>query len=74
MQLSKKYEIWQAIAEDGSSQTGLRWEEQHSIEDEVSRGLWEGTPVLLSTFEANSYEEACQKYNDHFGWGKYHPM
>ncbi|MDQ0138555.1 hypothetical protein J2T05_000128 [Cupriavidus necator] len=31
-------------------------------------------PVLLATFEADSYDEACQKYNDHFGWGKYHPM
>ncbi|WP_231401704.1 hypothetical protein [Cupriavidus sp. WS] len=74
MKLPKKYEIWQAIAGDGSSQTGLLWEGQPSIEDEVSRGLWEGTPVLLVTFEADSYEEACQKYNDHFGWGKYHPM
>ncbi|CAG2133888.1 hypothetical protein LMG31506_01263 [Cupriavidus yeoncheonensis] len=52
---------------------GLRWD-IHSIEEEVARGLWEGPPVLLATFEADSYEEACQKYNDHFGWGKYHPM
>lgn len=68
--MSTKYEIWQA---DGTGETGLRWD-IHSVEEEVVRGLWEGTPVLLATFEADSYEEACRKYNDHFGWGKYHPM
>lgn len=33
--MSKKYEIWQAIMEDKSSQTGLRREGQHSIEEEA---------------------------------------
>jgi len=68
--MQKRYEIWQAIAEDGSSQSGLL--EEGKMEKELH--LWEGTPVLLATFEASSYNEACQKYNDHFGWGKYHPM
>jgi len=72
--LSKKYEIWQAIAEDGCAQSSLRWEGQPNIVEEIDRGLWDGTPVLLANFEADTYEEACQKYYDHFGWGKYHPM
>ncbi|KAI3589967.1 hypothetical protein D9X30_5550 [Cupriavidus sp. U2] len=65
------YEIWEAIAEsDGCSQIALL--RKGEIEKEAL--LFEGKPRLLKTFEANSYNEACQAYNDFFGWGKYHPM
>ncbi len=26
------------------------------------------------TFDAETYDEAAQIYNDYIGWGKYHPM
>ena len=35
------------------------------VMDETANKIYE--------FEANSWEEACQKQNDYFGWGEYIP-
>ncbi len=51
--------------------------------------IWEGDGITLKVgtqppqlspgdtrileFEANTWEEACQRQCDHYGWGKYHP-
>lgn len=68
--VGKIYEIWRAIAPDGVAQIVLL--EAGQIDTE--RQLLDGTPVLLTSFEADSYVEAAQKRNDFFGWGKYQPM
>jgi hypothetical protein len=69
--MSTIYEIWEAIAEDnGCSQTALL--RKGEIENEAH--LFDGKPKLLKTFEANSYNDACQIYHDFFGWEKYIPM
>lgn len=69
--MTKIYEIWQAVSDiDSSVETTLIEKGQF----EKQAHLFEGKPVLLKTFEADSYNEAAQIYNDFFGWGKYHPM
>ncbi|MCA3184111.1 MULTISPECIES: hypothetical protein [unclassified Cupriavidus] len=64
------YEIWRAISSDGVAQVVLL----QAGQIETERPLLDGVPILLTTFEANSYIEAAQMRNDFFGWGKYHPM
>ena len=69
--MPRKYEIWEAITPDGRvSHVALL--EAGKIDSH--RHLFEGEPVLLMTFEAKSLNEAFQKRNDFFGWGKYIPM
>jgi len=69
--MTKTYEIWQAISDaDGSGHNALIEKGQF----ETQAHLFEGKPVLLKTFDAETYDEAAQIYNDYFGWGKYHPM
>lgn len=68
--MRKTYEIWAAISPRGVSEVSLL--EAGQIDEE--RHLFAGTPVLLTSFEADTYVEAAQKRNDFFGWGKYHPM
>ncbi len=36
--------------------------------------MYDGKPELLTSFEAETFDEAAQKRNDYFGWGKYQPM
>jgi len=44
---------------------GAKEKQPHAFEEDS---------VLVKTFEAASWEEANQVFNDHFGFGKYHPM
>jgi hypothetical protein len=65
------YEIWETISPiDGTSDRTLLKKEDF----EKEAHLFEGTPVLLKTFEASSYNEACQIFHDFFGWETYIPM
>lgn len=66
----KIYEIWEAISPNGVTEVALL--EEGQIEEH--RPLFVSEPTLLTSFEADNYNEACQIYNDFFGWGKYHPM
>lgn len=68
--MRKTYELWEAVSPEGGSQFALLEAGQIA----THTPLFEGTPMLLTTFDADSYEEAAQKRNDFLGWGKYHPM
>jgi hypothetical protein len=41
--------------------------------NEQAKKLTEEDSVLITVFEANSWEEACQKYNDFLNYGEYKP-
>ncbi len=64
------YEVWQIVDPAGGTQITLLEKGQF----ETRQPLYEGKAALLTSFEADSYDEAAQKRNDYFGWGKYHPM
>lgn len=64
----KTYEIWATPPNHGDPllvEQGAKEKQPHIFEDDA---------VLVKTFEAASWEEANQVFNDHFGFGKYHPM
>lgn len=69
MRLRKVYELWEARDELGAEYSLL---EAGTFHEHAAD--FQGTPHLLTTFEADSYIEAAQKRNDFLGWGKYHPM
>lgn len=68
--MRKIYELWKAIDAVGAAEFSLLEAGQFS----AHASMFEGEPILLITFEADSYEEAAQMRNDFLGWGKYHPM
>ncbi|MBV8273573.1 MAG: hypothetical protein JO067_15005 [Cupriavidus sp.] len=64
------FEIWEQVSPlGGVCHTLIK---KGDFEKEAH--LFEGTPILLKTFEAGSYNEAAQVRNDFFGWGEYIPM
>ena len=55
-------------------ETGITSKEQW-LEQEVLRKDTNGKEMTVRLeFEAETREEAMQKYNDHYGYGKYIPM
>ena len=60
-----KYEIWRTKV--GNSYSLFPETNQQA------RKLTEEDSILIKVFEANSWEEACQKYNDFLGYGTYKP-
>jgi len=70
MGMTTIYEIWQVVDAAGGTQIALL----ESGQFEARRDLYEGKAELLTSFEAQTYDEAAQKRNDYFGWGKYQPM
>lgn len=58
------YELWKDT--DGSINL-------FSASNSSARALLEDGAVQLTTFEAATWEEACQIRNDFLGWGKYQP-
>ena len=47
-----------------------QWNEKPFLQKSVDGGLMR----LVKEFEAETWEEAMQVYNDHYGFGKYKPM
>ncbi len=68
--MRKLYELWTSKSPQGGVEFALIEHGKFSSEE----ASFEGVPELLTSFEADSYEEAAQKRNDFLGWGKYHPM
>lgn len=68
--MAKIYEVWEVVDPAGGSQIALLEEGQF----EAQQHMYDGKAELLTSFEAETFDEAAQKRNDYFGWGKYQPM
>ncbi len=66
------YQLWEDIGPDGYG--GLSLVQADKAQEYQDRGLLGETPVLVLEFEAATWEEACQRQYDHYGWGTYRPM
>ena len=64
------YEVWEVVDPAGGSHIALVEKGQF----EAQRHMYDGKAELLTSFEAETFDEAAQKRNDYFGWGKYQPM
>lgn len=60
------YEIWE---DEENNEITLKRADQ-SLE---KTGIKE-TAVMVHSFDAKDYNDACQKQYDFYGWGKYTPM
>ncbi|HEY1246718.1 MAG TPA: hypothetical protein VGF29_17980 [Hyphomicrobiaceae bacterium] len=63
--------IYTAWGTGGRASTLVAGEERPHFAD---GSLFEDTEELIWKIEANSWEEAMQKYYDLQGWGAYQPM
>lgn len=61
-----KYEIWE---DDEGCEITLR-----NTKDSLESCMIGNNAKMVHSFEANSYNEACQKQYDYYGWGVYKPM
>lgn len=68
--MRKLYDLWTSRSPQGGVEFALIEHGKFASEE----ASFEGAPELLTSFEADSYEEAAQKRNDFLGWGKYHSM
>lgn len=64
------YEVWEVVDPAGGTQIALLEKGQF----ESRRHMYDGKAELLTSFEAETYDDAAQKRNDFLGWGKYQPM
>lgn len=61
-----RYELWHSPSENSYSMFGAN--------DDRSRHLLEKDAVLLTTFDATSWEDACRQQHEYLGWEPYRPL
>lgn len=66
------YQIWEGLEPDRSGESTLVPADRAG--EFLCRGLLGASPVLILQFEAATWDEACQRQYDHYGWGTYRPM
>ena len=70
--MSEVYQIWEETDPQGDG--GITLATKEGCEEQAARGLLGSAPVLVLEFEAETWEEACQRQHDYCGWGSYRPM
>lgn len=68
---NETYQIWEESDPDGWG--GITLSTKKTCEEEIRKGILASKPILILEFQADSWEEACQRKHDHYGWEPYIP-
>lgn len=68
-----RWEVWEETSA-GAAHSALIEATDEARRQQLRLFMPGTSPKLVLEFEAATFDEACQKRNDHYGWGTHKPM